>query len=489
MKVQQHPRLRKQRIIKRHNGEGHNWIKMFIFFKRNPKRILAAFLLLLLCAGFLFRNLYITKRNLLNKYQLGIDLVDEGDYQEAIDLFNDLGDYKESLKYIEQAKNGLTYERAILLFRDGQYELAVKEFTKIEDYLDSKKYIERASAFVEADALYNEAHKLYEAGKFAEALAIFEKLDNYEDSEQLASNVRSALSRLLHSDTIAAGIRYSAGVTQKGTVVFSGQNFAGESELNLWQDIVSIAVCGDIVLGLKPDGTVVSAERETDYRIDVREWSDIVAIAVGEQYVVGLKEDGTLTAQGHNGDGQTNIDGWNNIVCIDAGWRHTVGLDAAGNIYITGYGSKRQMDAIEKNREQWCNIVTISAGGGGEIGQGHTVALKRDGTVVAVGDNTYGQCDVNDWTDIIAVSAGDFHTVGLKADGSVIITNADQATYEEISTWSDIVAISAGYGFTLGLKSDGTVVAAGYDKDGQRDVDSWENIALHEEWNFVLPHD
>lgn len=105
-----------------------------------------------------------------------------------------------------------------------------------------------------------------------------------------------------------------------------------------------------------------------------------------------------------------------------------------------------------------------------------------------MGDNTYGQCDVSDWTDIIAVSAGDFHTVGLKADGSVIITNADQATYEEIRTWSDVVAISAGYGFTLGLKSDGTVFAVGYDKDGQRDVDSWKNIAIHEEWNFVLPH-
>lgn len=30
----------------------------------------------------------------------------------------------------------------------------------------------------------------------------------------------------------------------------------------------------------------------------------------------------------------------------------------------------------------------------------HCVALKHDGTVVAMGDNEYGQCDVSNWTDI-----------------------------------------------------------------------------------------
>lgn len=39
-------------------------------------------------------------------------------------------------------------------------------------------------------------------------------------------------------------------------------------------------------------------------------------------------------------------------------------------------------------------LNTISAG------LRHTVGLKSDGTVVAMGDNDYGQCDVNGWTDI-----------------------------------------------------------------------------------------
>ena len=33
-------------------------------------------------------------------------------------------------------------------------------------------------------------------------------------------------------------------------------------------------------------------------------------------------------------------------------------------------------------------------------GYRHTVGLKSDGTVVAVGDNEYGQCDVSGWRGI-----------------------------------------------------------------------------------------
>ena len=48
--------------------------------------------------------------------------------------------------------------------------------------------------------------------------------------------------------------------------------------------------------------------------------------------------------------------------------------------------------------------------------------MKSDGTVLAVGNNDYVQCDVADWRDIVAVSAGDYHTVGLKSDGTVVAT-------------------------------------------------------------------
>ena len=108
-------------------------------------------------------------------------------------------------------------------------------------------------------------------------------------------------------------------------------------------------------------------------------------------------------------------------------------------------------------------------------GSEHSVGLKADGTVVAVGHNEYGQCNVQDWTDIIAISAGGFHTVGLKANGTVVATGLGSNGECDVSDWANIIAISAGNDHTVGLKSDGTIVVAG-DEDGELDFSNWTNI-------------
>ena len=38
-------------------------------------------------------------------------------------------------------------------------------------------------------------------------------------------------------------------------------------------------------------------------------------------------------------------------------------------------------------------------------GDSHTVGVKANRTVIATGDNRYGQCDVGSWSDIAQVSA------------------------------------------------------------------------------------
>lgn len=52
----------------------------------------------------------------------------------------------------------------------------------------------------------------------------------------------------------------------------------------------------------------------------------------------------------------------------------------------------------------------------------HLVALRFDGTVLAVRDNSTGASDVTGWRDIIAVSAGGMHTLSLKIGGTVVST-------------------------------------------------------------------
>jgi alpha-tubulin suppressor-like RCC1 family protein len=64
--------------------------------------------------------------------------------------------------------------------------------------------------------------------------------------------------------------------------------------------------------------------------------------------------------------------------------------------------------------------------------------LKADGTVVAVGLNKDGQCKVSGWSDIVAVSAGEYYTVGLKADGTVVAVGDNDSGQREVSDWTNI---------------------------------------------------
>ena len=99
------------------------------------------------------------------------------------------------------------------------------------------------------------------------------------------------------------------------------------------------------------------------------------------------------------------------------------------------------LDAKERSFELWNTVAvrdTVSAEGL------HTVGLRSDGTVVAVGKNDDGQCDVSGWTDIVAVSAGGGHTVGLRSDGTVVAVGYNGEGRCNVSGWTDIVAVSAG---------------------------------------------
>lgn len=128
-------------------------------------------------------------------------------------------------------------------------------------------------------------------------------------------------------------------------------------------------------------------------------------------------------------------------------------------------------DAKERSIPLYQSISsTISAG------FCHTIGLKADGTVVAVGSNYIGKCNVSGWTDIVAIAAERFHTLGLKSDGTVVAVGGNDDGQCNVSGWTDIIAVSTNQNHSVGLKSDGTVVAVGDNDDGECDVSNWTNI-------------
>lgn len=159
---------------------------------------------------------------------------------------------------------------------------------------------------------------------------------------------------------------------------------------------------------------------------------------------------------------------WDNITereVLSANDYHTVGLKVDGTVVAVG-----KNDDGKCNVNDWSDITSITAG------THHTVGLKADGTVIATGQNDCGQCNVSNWSDIVVVSAGYNHTVGLKADGTVIAIGQNDDGQCNVSDWSDMIAISAGDRHTIGLKADGTMIAVGIKNFEQCNVSDWRNI-------------
>ncbi len=154
--------------------------------------------------------------------------------------------------------------------------------------------------------------------------------------------------------------------------------------------------------------------------------------------------------------------GLTNVVAIAAGWSHSLALKRDGAVVAWGYNSSGQTTVPAG----LTNVVAIASG------DNHSLALKGDGTVIAWGYNYYGQATVPAaLTNVVAIAGGGVHSLALKADGTVIAwgANGDGRTTVPAGL-TNVAAIAGGWDHSLALKGDGTVVAWGGNSYGQATV-------------------
>ena len=66
------------------------------------------------------------------------------------------------------------------------------------------------------------------------------------------------------------------------------------------------------------------------------------------------------------------------------------------------------------NKYFWISVTKICCG------YNHLVGLRDNGTVVYYGDNTYGQCDVGHWRNVVVLMADKNFTVGITKDRQIL---------------------------------------------------------------------
>ena len=90
-------------------------------------------------------------------------------------------------------------------------------------------------------------------------------------------------------------------------------------------------------------------------------------------------------------------------------------LDEKGNVSISGEAAYGAFD-----KEQWKDVKRIVNG------KKHIVGLKNDGTVVAYGDNSNGQCNVADWKNVVSVDIDNDNTIGFTKNHVMLETKKSE---------------------------------------------------------------
>ena len=168
----------------------------------------------------------------------------------------------------------------------------------------------------------------------------------------------------------------------------------------------------------------------------------------------------------HHSDNSDMPKGLADVVSIVRGDKHSLAIRKDGTVVAWGNNNDGQCNVPQG----LTGVVAISAG------YCHSLALRKDGTVVAWGDNSQGQCNMpQGLTGVVAISAGSFLSLALRNDGTVRESLSNDWTVRENGLPKDltgVVAISAGPFYSLALRKDGSVVAWGEygDDDAMRIV-------------------
>jgi alpha-tubulin suppressor-like RCC1 family protein len=157
-----------------------------------------------------------------------------------------------------------------------------------------------------------------------------------------------------------------------------------------------------------------------------------------------------LVAWGNGSQGQTNVPPGLDATAVAGGLGHTIALRRDGSVAAWGW-----------NTYTVTNLPGSVSNGVSAVAAGatHNLALRTNHTVVAWGDSSSGKTTVPaNLSNVIAIAAGSTYSLALKLDGK---TTQWGALAPPPAGLSNLVAISGGYNHVAALKADGSVVSWG----------------------------
>lgn len=144
---------------------------------------------IVLLAGFGGGAYYLMNGSKTSKYNQAVNLYTAGNYQEAAQAFEKLGDYRDSKMRFAETSAKMHFENGKYAFSTGDYEKAKEEFIAAGDYENAKLLAEES----ERAAHYAKGESLGASGDFDKAIEEYTK-SGYKDYKDKVADLYSSKS-------------------------------------------------------------------------------------------------------------------------------------------------------------------------------------------------------------------------------------------------------------------------------------------------------
>jgi alpha-tubulin suppressor-like RCC1 family protein len=192
------------------------------------------------------------------------------------------------------------------------------------------------------------------------------------------------------------------------------------------------------------------------------ELDSVVGIAAGGSHAVVIQSDGKAQAWGFLGDWAPPAAGFGRVVAADGAWRHAILLREDGSVVCIGANNAGQCDVPADLGP----AIAVTAA------NHRSFVVKANGTLAGWGPGVgYGEDYVPTEPNIAGVAAGMHHNVAFRQNGTVFAwgrNNHQQCTVP--ADLDGVVDVDVGYAHSVARRSDGTVVCWGRNNHGQATV-------------------
>ena len=131
------------------------------------------------------------------KYNDAVSKEKAGEFDVAIALFAELGNYSDSSEWVIEAQNAKAYAAAASLMDSEKYEEAIEAFKELNGYKDSETQI--------TECTYLKADRLRKNGEYKEAYAIYWTILEYKDVSEIMRNDEGFSAIVAHINEFQAG--------------------------------------------------------------------------------------------------------------------------------------------------------------------------------------------------------------------------------------------------------------------------------------------